>query len=242
MTGTQNGAQTMVSEFQGMSLKSANICTVPQRKHDIFGDNRWETMHERYVSEARNSEADVVFVGDSIVQQLQLTTLWNEKINPLHCLNFGIGGDRVENVLWRLLNGELEFACTPKVVVLFVGTNNTDCTAQQVYEGICHLIDVISTKLGDVKIVLPTLLPRGQHPSANRERNMLVNELCMNNFDSVSVNPNVHVVPIHEDIVQGDGTISHHLMHDYLHLTDEGYSKVFGPVYEKLAALMSNTI
>ncbi|KAK5638236.1 hypothetical protein RI129_012531 [Pyrocoelia pectoralis] len=234
-----------MSKFEEMTLKS-NICTIPERKYDVIGDNRWESMHERYVSEAHNSEAEVLFIGDSIIQQLQLTPLWNEKINPLHCLNFGIGGDRVENVLWRLLNGELQFSCTPKVIVLFVGTNNTGCTAQEVYDGICKIIEVITKELGDVKIVLPTLLPRGQHSTPNRERNMLVNELYMNNFDSVSangnsINPNIHVVPIHEDIIQGDGSISHHLMHDYLHLTNEGYSKIFGPVYEKLYTLLNKT-
>ena len=36
---------------------------------------------------------------------------------PLHCLNFGIGGDRTEHVLWRLQNGELE-NLTPKVRVI----------------------------------------------------------------------------------------------------------------------------
>ena len=40
--------------------------------------------------------------------------IWDKMFVPLHCLNFGIGGDQTQNVLWRLQNGELEdFA--PKV-------------------------------------------------------------------------------------------------------------------------------
>lgn len=27
---------------------------------------------------------------------------------PLHCLNFSIGGDQTQHILWRLQNGELE--------------------------------------------------------------------------------------------------------------------------------------
>ena len=33
---------------------------------------------------------------------------------PMHCLNFGIGGDQTQHVLWRLQNGELE-NLAPKV-------------------------------------------------------------------------------------------------------------------------------
>ena len=33
----------------------------------------------------------------------------------MHSLNFGISGDRTENVLWRLQNGELE-NLSPKVL------------------------------------------------------------------------------------------------------------------------------
>jgi len=27
---------------------------------------------------------------------------------PLHCLNFGIGGDQTQHVLWRCMNGEMD--------------------------------------------------------------------------------------------------------------------------------------
>lgn len=62
-------------------------------------------------------EPDVVFVGDSIVANLQCTDLWEKWFAPMHCLNFGIGGDQTQHVLWRLRNGELEFI-KPKVGVI----------------------------------------------------------------------------------------------------------------------------
>lgn len=49
----------------------------------------------------------------------------------------------------------------------------------------------------------------------------------------------VHIVPIHENVVEKDGTISRNILHDYLHLTDIGYTKIFEPVYQKLHSLIN---
>ena len=34
--------------------------------------------------------------------------MWNEWLNPLTKVNFGISGERVENLLYRLENGALD--------------------------------------------------------------------------------------------------------------------------------------
>ncbi|KAF5293049.1 hypothetical protein FQR65_LT11041 [Abscondita terminalis] len=216
-----------------------NFCVIPTIKQDFVGDNRWMSMHNRYVTEAATSENEVLFIGDSIIQGLQFTRLWTERIDPLHCLNFGIGGDRVEHVLWRLLNGELQFGYPPKVVVLFVGTNNIGCNPEEVYEGIVQIVKVIQDKLRNVSVILPTLLPRGQYPNVNRERNALVNDLLLDRFRS---DPNVFVVLVHKGIVRKDLSISHYVMHDYLHLTNEAYDEVFMPVYDKVRSLLNKTV
>lgn len=55
-----------------------------------------------------NKEPDVLFIGDSLIERLQHSIVWSEFFEPLHCLNFGIGGDTTQNVLWRLENGEID--------------------------------------------------------------------------------------------------------------------------------------
>jgi platelet-activating factor acetylhydrolase IB subunit beta/gamma len=40
--------------------------------------------------------------------------MWDKQFAPMHALNFGIGAERVENVLWRVVNGEME-QMNPKV-------------------------------------------------------------------------------------------------------------------------------
>jgi len=34
--------------------------------------------------------------------------IWDKMFVPLHCLNFGIGSDQTQQVLWRVQNGELD--------------------------------------------------------------------------------------------------------------------------------------
>ncbi len=34
--------------------------------------------------------------------------MWDRLFVPMHSLNFGIGGERTEHVLWRVTNGEMD--------------------------------------------------------------------------------------------------------------------------------------
>lgn len=73
------------------------------------------------MKDSKNKEPDVLFIGDSLIARLQQSIVWSELFEPLHCLNFGIGSDTTQNVLWRLENGEIE-DIKPKVqwhVLLF---------------------------------------------------------------------------------------------------------------------------
>lgn len=111
-------------------------------------------QHKRFLHETREKDADVIFIGDSIVQALQHTDTWNELFAPLHCLNFGVHRDRTENVLWRIENGELDNV-NPKAVVLHVGTNNYNSTPEEIVDGIVEIVYRIKDRHPDAYIVLP---------------------------------------------------------------------------------------
>lgn len=212
-----------------------NPCTVPVPVEDTDGDQRWISIHNRFLSETREKDPDVIFIGDSILQALQHTDLWNELFAPLHCLNFGIHRDLIQNVLWRIKNGELDNV-KPKVIVLHAGTNNHTNTPEQIIEGIIELINSVRDKHPEVYIVLPTLLPRGHNPNPLRDRILQVNDILKN---KISALPKVEVVVIDKGFVHPDGTISHHDMYDYLLLTNAGSKKAFEPVHELLVQLLT---
>lgn len=85
---------------------------------------------------------------------MQHTDVWNELFVPMHCLNFGVHRDKIENVLWRIENGELE-NINPKIVVLHVGTNNYENTAEEIAEGVLVLVNTIREKQPEAYIVVP---------------------------------------------------------------------------------------
>jgi lysophospholipase L1-like esterase len=75
-----------------------------------------------------------VLIGDSITQTLgelggkyePLRAVWERHFAPRHAINLGYSGYRTEQDLWDLQDGELNFAVSPKVSILFIGTNNSD--------------------------------------------------------------------------------------------------------------------
>ena len=71
-----------------------------------------------------------------------------------------------------------------------------------------------------------------------RERNAQVNELLAHKLMPMT---RVQLVNTAPDFVQPDGTISHLDMYDYLHLTPNGYRRVFEPLLTLLEQLLAES-
>lgn len=201
---------------------------------DVQGDDRWMCMHRRFLQEARDMEPEILWIGDSLIQNLTQSKIWETNFCAMHSLNFGIGGDRTEHVLWRLENGELD-NLSPKVVVVLVGTNNHGDTPQQIADGLKAICNLIRDRQPQAFVILLSLLPRGYQPNQLRIRNKAVNDELE---EYVKGNSKLQLVNIDTGFIQADETISHHDMYDYLHLTQKGYSMAFEPVNELLSQLL----
>ncbi|XP_022227455.1 platelet-activating factor acetylhydrolase IB subunit beta homolog [Drosophila obscura] len=217
------------------SIPNMNPCVFPTPIPDDEGDKRWHSIHRRFISDCREKDPDVIFLGDCIFETLQDSEIWNEYFAPLHCLNFSIRDDCTEHVLWRIENGALDNV-NPKIVVLHVGTNNVKSSADQVAEGILANVERIRQKLNGAYIILPSLLPRGQQPNKLRDKNAKINELVKEMTTGMD---RVQTVAIDKGLVQGDGTISHHDMFDYKNLTNTGAKKILEPLYELLSQILN---
>ena len=84
--------------------------------------------HQQLLEKARAGHIDLYFLGDSITRRWgatdypQLLEHWKASFHR-DAGNFGWGGDKTENILWRIQNGELD-GVNPRVIVLMAGTND----------------------------------------------------------------------------------------------------------------------
>ncbi len=87
-------------------------------------DTNWMNHHDNLLKQTMEHRDDikVVFLGDSITFAWLNSgkELWTKYYVPRHAYNYGIGGDRTENVIWRIENKEFD-GVKAKVVVLKIG-------------------------------------------------------------------------------------------------------------------------
>src|SRR5262249_6676478 len=99
----------------------------------------------------------------------QFLANWNENFFGWNAANFGWGGDTIQNMLWRIQNGELE-GVHPKVIVLLAGTNNvgnspaSDAKVSAIAMGMKALLDAMREKAPGATIIVMGILPRNDGP------------------------------------------------------------------------------
>mgnify|MGYP006445690129 CR=1 FL=1 len=95
--------------------------TVPEQR----STPEWRAeRHAEKVAQAKAGKAELVMIGDSITHYWEKQKNYADTFGPYDTLNLGFGGDRTQNVLWRLQNGEID-GIAPKLVTLMIGTNNS---------------------------------------------------------------------------------------------------------------------
>ncbi|XP_040357460.2 platelet-activating factor acetylhydrolase IB subunit beta homolog isoform X1 [Ixodes scapularis] len=238
-----------------------NPAAVPTPGESSDDDDRWMSVHKVFLTEGAEKEPDVVIFGDFTVAFLQQSEVnepslqlyitfvlscgkikqmfafwqvWEKLFAPLHCLNFGIPEDRTQNALWRIENGELDNVGS-KVVVLSVGCNNSGDSPEAVAEGVQACTEAIRKRLPNAQVVVLKLLPCGQKANARREQRLQVNNLLSR---ALKGQPGIQLVDLDPGFVRPDGTISHHDMFDFNHLSKQGYKAAFEPLAELLAQLL----
>jgi len=184
----------------------------------------WGPRHEQVLERVAQGGFDLVMIGDSITHgwEKEGAPVWKEYYESRKALNLGFGGDRTENVLWRLEHGEVE-GLKPKLAVLMIGTNNTghrQDPAEETLQGVRAILGELRSRLPETKVLLLAVFPRGAGPEDPlRQLNGEVNRL----LPPLADDETVFFLDINEVFLDEDGVLPESLMPDLLHPNEEGY-------------------
>lgn len=183
----------------------------------------WIEQVYAHVARAHQGGIDLLFLGDSITAgwlDRYGREVWDARYGAMKAAAFGVGGDRTEQLLWRLDYGELD-GIAPKLIVLLIGTNNTARdTAGQIAEGIAAVVRDIRQRAPSSHVLLMGVFPRGEMP--DDPHRAIVREI--NRRAARLADEHVTFLDIGERLVQPDGRISADVLHDFLHFTTRGYN------------------
>jgi len=218
---------------------NTNTAPAPPRPRDGFRnradqpaprrDANSRLAHEQLLEKAKKGGIDIYFEGDSITRRWGATDYpnflanWNTNFFGWNAANFGWGADGIENILWRLENGELD-GVNPKIIVLLAGINNVgaqpadDAKVEDITRGLKAIVEICRKKAPDATIILTAIFPRNDNmaviPSINKINDNLARMADGKKIRSLNVN---------DKLADQDGKLFEGMSRDKLHPTVKGY-------------------
>ena len=217
-------------------LSPALKASEPQRsangKYDAYS-----SKHKTQCEAVLSNKSELVFIGDSITARWP-EELLKEKYGKYRPVNMGIGGDWIQNVLWRVQNGVFDQAKI-KVIVVLIGTNNlfNGFTPDDVAEGTAFLIKALREKSPGSKILLLGILPCGD---SIRDPKCEIRRQANAKTALLADNKTVFFLDIGDKLVEPDGTIRSDVMPDKLHVAMPGYIRWMDAMSPTLDTLLNN--
>ena len=208
----------------------------------------WMNRHSTLLERAKVGNGKIVFIGDSITHgwEGRGKAVWDKYFSSgrYQSINLGIGGDRTEQVLWRIANGELD-GYEAKAIVLMIGTNNTghfkreEETPEDTILGIKAILEGLRAKQPKAMIVLCPIFPRGKTAGdQGRLRNAIVNKELV----KFANGKDIFWCDFTDQFLTADGTLPAEVMPDYLHPGVFGYEIWANAVLPFLDAALDGSV
>jgi lysophospholipase L1-like esterase len=199
----------------------------------------WLERHEGFLARAGKGGVDVLFLGDAITQGWEGAgkEAWQKHFEPLRSANFGIGGDRTQNLLWRVGDGKELQGLRPKVVVLLIGTNNLSSdSAEEIADGITAVVREVKKQLPQTRVLLLGVLPRGARADDKfRDKIKEVNRRAA----KLDADQQLRYLDAGARLLDKDGTLPSDVMKpDAVHLTAKGYQVLAEAVAPALGEML----
>ena len=197
-------------------------------------DKNSQVAHQQLLEKAKTGRIDVYFEGDSITRRWgaldypQFLENWKKNFQGWNAADFGWGADRVEHILWRLENGELD-GVNPKVIVLLAGTNNVgnkphpsgiDAAVDDITKGLTAVVRLMRSKAPNAVIVVTGIFPRNDYMDVMPEINRI-----NDNLEKLADGKKIRYLNINSKLAGNDGKLYEGMMNarDKLHPALGGY-------------------
>jgi lysophospholipase L1-like esterase len=209
-------------------------------------DQNSQTAHAQLLEKAKKGGIDVYFEGDSITRRWGATDYpemlanWKQNFFGWNAANFGWGADSIQNILWRLQNGELD-GVHPKVIVLLAGTNNVgttvpaggdDAKVADITKGLKAVLDVMQAKAPNATIILTAIFPRNDNMAVMPTINKINANLA-----KFADGRKIRFLNINDKLADKDGKLFDGMMGDRLHPAIKGYqvwADALKPIFTEL--------
>lgn len=229
--------------------------SVPTHIRDAYWKSEFERVNKE-VAKATNSQ--VVFFGDSItlgwsIGKADGKAAWEKHFGKYNPINMGNSGDITPVMLYRAMNGNLDFAegQAPRVAVLLCGTNNyvvkqsdggketwelgIDTPPSEVADGVRAVAQAFRRKLPRTRIIVLGILPVKDPKkwAKCRETNLILARHTYPKDEVVFMN-------LEDRFLNAEGAIKPELFTDGTHLTPAGYTAMadaIAPTIEKMISL-----
>jgi len=217
--------------------RASGVPTAPVSVRPIARTDRNSRIaHAQLLEKARKGGIDVYFEGDSITRHWgaldypELLSNWRQNFFGWNSADFAWGGDTVQNILWRIENGELDNVY-PKVIVLLAGTNNIgnrpyrgddDPRIAEVTAGVEAILDICRNKAPEATIILTGIFPRNDN-AGNPTGVMPVIDRINENIAGLADGNKVQYININDKLADKAGNLYAGMTVDRLHLSLKGY-------------------
>ena len=198
---------------------------IPQPRTDANS----QTAHNELITKAHAGTIDIYFIGDSITRRWgaldypDFLANWNRNFHGWNAANFGWGGDRTQNMLWRLENSEFA-GVQPKIIAIQAGTNNlgdmegAEAQIDSISAGIKALIDTARAKAPQAIIVVTGVFLRSDKPQYNPIINGINAKIA-----ALADGNKLRFINLNSALADANGQLAKAMSVDGLHLSIQAY-------------------
>ncbi len=133
--------------------------------------HQWSNQCQYIIRDIKTSQPKCAIIGNSIVHNWGGNPAFEQRLLNVegqdswlkymgNFVNMGIGSDRIENLLWRVYNDQMEIKEFEDIIIM-IGTNNLkNSTLDDIVAGVENLVEQIKIRQKSAQITLVGILPR----------------------------------------------------------------------------------